>query len=395
MRPGNRKGGHYLITDVLRSHDLLGKYRTIFKIDMHLNDLVQLRLLNQNISKPIAAQVSEIFSHMGALQAQDFAMVRWAVGLRLPGSTDSQIVAALDKGDILRTHVLRPTWHLVSARDIHWMLDLTRERIKTRLKGWHPERRLTERSIVESRGIIAEALADVPFLSRDVLKQAFADHKIPLNDNITSNLLMRAEADGLICSGPIWDNQQTYALLSKRVPDKMTLTREAALAELAKRYFTSHGPATLNDFIWWSGLLQKDARSGLEMNAATLVSEKIGESVFWMSVNQPNYTEMDQIAYLLPAFDEFIVSYADRSAILKSEQQKKLISNNGIFWPMVVVNGEVLGRWKRTQKSDTVQVVVSLFRKPSKTVAAKIEHAAQRFAHFVEKSLRFDIELIE
>ena len=207
-------------------------------------------------------------------------MVRWAVGLRSLECTEQQVLAALNEGKILRTHVLRPTWHLVVAEDIYWLLDLTGERIKTKLKGRHRQLELNAKFVAKSQTALEKVLSEKPWLTRDEIKTAFMQRKIPVDNNRLSHLLVLAELDQLICSGPVHNNQHTYALLEKRVPVKSRRSRDEALAELTRRYFTSHGPATVKDFAWWSGLTLTDIQEGIALNGKKLVSETIDNSVF-------------------------------------------------------------------------------------------------------------------
>jgi hypothetical protein len=201
---------------------------------------------------------------------------------------------------------------------------------------------------------------------------------------------MDAEIDGIICSGAISGKKQTYALLAERVPEKQTFTKDEALTLLAKKYFTSHGPATLADFVWWSGLPVTDARKALEMNKATLISETIGADTYWLSdsINIPT-TSPDSV-YLLPAFDEYLISYKNRSAAITIDHHTKAISNNGIFRPVIVVNGQISGLWKRTIKKDTVLIELDHFRPHNPTEKQLIEKAAELFGRFTGKQMNLN-----
>jgi hypothetical protein len=322
---------------------------------------------------------------MGAMQAQDYAMAKWAIGVRLPGSTDRAIEAALDAGEIIRTHLLRPTWHFASADDIYWMLELTAPRIKAGLKSRHIELGLDETIVRKSNAIIEKALRGGKHLTREELVAQLGKAKIPTDDNRASHLLSRAELDGVVCSGATKGGKQTYALLEDRVPKTKAVTKEEALAKLALKYFASHGPATVQDFAWWSGLSVSDARRALEMVKGRLISETIHTQTLWFA-DDISTTDTESV-YLLPAFDEFIISYKDRSAAIPVENRIKAVSNNGIFRPVVVVNGQVMGIWKRTIKKSVVIVETELFRPPDKTTKSLIEKAAMHYGHFLEKKI--------
>lgn len=324
-------------------------------------------------------------SWMGAMQAQDYYMARWAVGLRLPKVTDKKLQIAIDKGDILRTHLLRPTWHFVSKDDIHWMLDLTGSRIMASMKGRNRQLELTEKLFKKTNTIFRKALKDGNHLTRDELVSRIHKAKIPTDDNRASHIFAWAELEGLICSGPTVRKKQTYALLEERVPERKSLTREEALARLAQKYFSSHCPATVKDFAWWSGLSITDAKKGVESIKQALIQETIGAEKYWLASSYlQEKTKMPSV-FLLPAYDEFIISYKDRTASLVIANQKKAISINGIFRPVIIADGEVTGLWKRTIKSDKVIIETEFFKPPDKSIKVLIERAAGKFGHFLDK----------
>jgi hypothetical protein len=251
---------------------------------------------------------------MGAMQAQDYAMSKWVVGCRLPESTGALIEKALDKGEIIRTHLLRPTWHLVSAKDIHWLLDLSAPQIKAAMKSRNKELEITDALFTKSNTLLEKALAKAKQLTREDLLANLEKAKIALDNNRAAHFLMQAELDGIICSGAIQDKKQTYALLSERAPKAKSIGLEEALGKLAERYFSSHCPATLKDFIWWSGLSVTDAKKALEMAKENFLSEKIGEETYWLT-NHFSIPKKDKASVnMLPAFDEFIISYTDRTS---------------------------------------------------------------------------------
>jgi hypothetical protein len=351
---------------------------------MNLTDIADSRLRNQLIigTKPTA---KEVVSWMGAMQAQDFAMAKWAVGLRMDSGTEETINAALDKGEIIRTHLLRPTWHLVSADDIYWLLELTSPQILSLMKTRHKQLELTEEVLKKSNKVIMKALSQEKHVTREELVKELERVKITNDDNRASHLLVLEEMKGLICSGKIIGNKQTYALLPERVPIKKTLPKEEALAELATRYFTSHGPATLHDFIWWSGLWAKDARQALELAKPKLLSETIEEKTYWFATSYSGKAFDGPSVFLLPAFDEFIISYKDRSAPLAKENHKQAISSNGIFRPVLVVNGQVKGLWKRTTSKNKVLIELNLFSPLQKNIKEIVEEKAATFGHFLGK----------
>lgn len=346
-------------------------------------NIANLRLAAQHLTESRFRTPGDLLSHMGAMQAQDYAMSKWALGCRLPGSTEKEIEAALDTGEILRTHVLRPTWHLVMPADIRWMLALTAPRIKSSMKGRNRELGLDADVLAKSRRCLEKALGRGRHLTRDELRTELETVKIPTDDNRLSHLLAEAELDAVICSGSGGEKKHTYALLDERAPNAKTLPRDEALAELARRYFRSHGPATLADFIWWSGLGIKDAKQAWEATKPLFTEETAGENVYRFDpgLSAPARTQ----TYLLPAFDEFLIAYKDRSASMPVEHKGKAISVNGIFWPILVENGRVKGLWKRSFKGGHLNVETDFFETEEVTGAKKWESAIGKLAAFYGK----------
>src|SRR5581483_11815980 len=221
-------------------------------------ELVQRRLANQGISQPRFKTPREVVTWLGAVQAQDYAAAKWAVALRAQGVTDAAMDQALAEGTILRTHVLRPTWHLVIPEDIRWMLELTAPRIHALMTYQHRQLELDKTVFKRSHAALVKALQGGKQLTRSEITAALQRAGISTDGSRLTYLLGQAEIDGVICSGGRRGKQFTYALLDERAPKAKTLPREQALFELARRYFTSRGPATLQDFVWWSGLAMTD-----------------------------------------------------------------------------------------------------------------------------------------
>jgi len=350
---------------------------------MNINDISRQRLINQQIAEPQFNSVKEVVQWMGAMQAQDFNMAKWAVGVRIPGVTEVQINAAIDSGDILRTHVLRPTWHFVSPKDIGWMLDLSAEHIKTAMRSRDKQLGLTDAVYRKSNAVIEKALIGNNHLTRTELSEILNSAGIALDNNRASHLFVRAEIEKIICSGKNKGKQPTYALLSERVEKPLQLNRDEALAELARRYFISHGPATQQDFIWWSGLSVKEVRQAMESVKDEFICENIQDQIYWFSkVRDVNKVDENKI-YLLPAFDEFIISYKDRTASLPYKDHVKAVSNNGVFRPVIVQNGSVIGIWKRILKKDKVLLETEFFMRDYKDLQKKAEKSFKSYIEFL------------
>jgi len=349
---------------------------------MNLSDIALLRLKSQQICCSQFSSPSELVSYMGALQAQDFAWSKWAVGLRLTDSSESQIENAISESEILRTHVLRPTWHIVSGQDINWMLDLTAPQIKNTANAHHRALGLTPEILEKSAHIIKQALLGHKSLSRDELNSHLEAAGIITTDQRSAHILFSMELEQLLCSGTVKKKQHSYALLAERVEQKERLSSDDAVKKLAAKYFHSHGPATVEDFSWWSGLNLTKARRGLELASADLQSFTLSNSVYWFS---KAITDVEKVsgAFLLPAYDEFIISYKDRSAALPSAHLQKVLNKNGIFWPVVVIDGQVHGTWARTIKKDRVNINVTGFRSFNLKQKKLIEKAASQFGGFI------------
>jgi hypothetical protein len=358
------------------------------RLKLKLPDIAISRLINQQIAKTNFQSAHNVVDWLGAVQAQDFAMAKLAVGLRFHNSTEVKVNTAFDKAEILRTHLLRPTWHLVSYKDIYWMLELSAPRLKSLLKTRLKELELTEKVLTKSFNVIESALADKKSIARNQLVLELKKSKIRVDENRASHIFMQAELDGLICSGINNNNDSTYALLEERIPDKNKLTKEEALAKLAIKYFQSHSPATISDFIWWSGLNVKDAKLSLELVKDHFNKTQIDGMEYWYSNNFSLSDKIKKTIFLLPAYDEFIISYKDRKATLTSEEHKKAISANGLFRPVIILNGKVIGIWKRLIKKDVLDVEVEFFNSQSVSIKNKIEERAEKLGVFWNKGLR-------
>src|SRR5690349_7859666 len=218
--------------------------------DMPSLDILRRRFANQHLTRPQATEPVEIVAHLGAVQAQDYAAAKWALALRLRGATDASLDAAFNAGAILRTHVLRPTWHFVAPADVRWLLELTAPRVRAVSVPYLRKHGLDTAALRKSRRVLERNLAGAA-LTREELAQPLAAAGLPVKGEALAYQLIAAELDGLICSGPRRGKQHSYVLLEERVAPARTLSREEALAELALRYLRSHGPALPQDLAWW------------------------------------------------------------------------------------------------------------------------------------------------
>jgi hypothetical protein len=353
---------------------------------MDISDIIKQRLINQQLAGTKFTTAKEIVSHLGAVQAQDYEMAKWAIGVRL-SKTEKEIEQALNKGEIIRTHILRPTWHFVSADDIRWMLELTAPHIKAASTSMSRHFGLEDKIFKRSNKIIQKALSVGKHLTREELMILLQKKGIATNDVRSIHLMFRAEAEGIVCNGIKRGKQFTYALLDERVPATKSLKKEEALAELAKRYFNSHGYATLQDFCWWSGLTITNAKIGLESIKSTLDSVKINDQAYWTHNNSSTEIKDFESIHFLPAFDEFMVSYKDRSASLDPKNTKSTITTNGIFKPIIIVNGKVEGIWKRTLKKDYMLIEPLFFKSKNKLKKKVLIEALKSYGDFLRMKI--------
>jgi hypothetical protein len=359
-------------------------------MDSVINNFARRRLISQHIGGTELKSPAALVSHMGAMQAQDFNMVKWAIGARIPGVSEEQIDKAFNSGALIRTHLMRPTWHLIVPEDVSWLLELTAPRIKSAARSRHKQLEIDDKLVAKSNALIGKALAGNKHMTRDELMDVLENAGIKARKERSTHLMFCAELDGIVCSGEIRNKEQTYALLSERVPEIKKIERDEALTRLAKKYFTSHCPASAQDFAWWSGLSLGDARRAIELIKPGFNSEKVGEITYWFPDSFVPVSLNTDTEHLLPAFDEYIIAYRDRSASLVFERHKKAVSDNGIFRPIVVINGIVKGVWKRTIKKDAVLIELSLFHPLNKKEMKGIEKAGEKYGKYLGKKIIFN-----
>jgi hypothetical protein len=349
--------------------------------------IAQRRLKSQHLAIKKLKTPASLVSYMGAMQAQDFNMVKWAIGARLPAVTEVQVEKSFNAGKMIRTHLMRPTWHLVTPGDVNWLLELTAPRIRSATKSRQKELEIDDKLVTRSHKLIERALEGNNHLTRNELMDILENAGIRARNQRSSHLMICAELDGIVCSGEIRNKEQTYALLRERVPEIKKIDREEALALLARKYFTSHGPASAADFAWWSGLPLRECRHSIELIRSGLLSEKQGETTYWFADSHAPVSHSAESVHLLPAFDEYTIAYRDRSASLVMEHHKKAVSANGIFKPLIVIDGLVKGIWKRAIKGETVAIELTLFHPLNKKEMKGIERAAQGYGEFLGKKV--------
>lgn len=344
------------------------------------------RLHNQQLTHTAFAQPEQVVQWLGAVQAQDYGAAKWALALRAHNLTDAAIDRAFDAGTILRTHVMRPTWHFVTPADIGWLLALTAPRIKASTAASYRRFELDEAVIGRSQSLLEQALHGGKHLTRPELGRILQQAGIATDDpGRLGRILFRAELDGLVCSGPRRGKQFTYALLAERAPHGRPLRRDEALAELTRRYFTSHGPATMKDYIWWSGLSAADAQAGLDLIKPQLSQDVVDGQTYWLVATPPPASGSASIVHLLPNYDEYLVGYTDRSAAFDAPRTPAANTRDNIlFSHTIAIDGLIIGIWRRMLRPHAVTIESTLFAPLTDDQHSAVAVAVQQYGAFLE-----------
>lgn len=350
---------------------------------MKVTDILIIRLHNQLLAGNQFTHPAQIVAWLGAMQSQNYEMAKWGIGVRLPGITNKQVEDAINKGEIVRTHILRPTWHFVAAEDIHWMLELTAARIKPAYEGYAKMRGVDEAFIKKGVELLPGLIEQHGHLTRIEISEHLIRLGLEVNEvHDVSYVVSKAELEGIVCSGEVRGSKQTYALLHQRVPRKVNLAKEEALEKLARKYFSSHGPATLDDYVWWSGLTKTDARKGIELIKHDFICEEIDGKQYWMRNDIQTPSSEKPLFHLLPAFDEYVVSYKYREEMIDKAYYRKVLTINGIFSPTIHYNGKIVGSWKRVVKKDKVVAELNFFDTTSKKVQGMFGKTIKAYQDF-------------
>lgn len=355
-----------------------------------LSGIARLRAANQRITGQQFEKPADVVAWMGMVQAQDYRASLWAIGLRTKSATEAMIEKAIADRSIVRTWSARGTIHFVEAKDVRWMLDLLAPRAMAGTSRRLRQLELDETTIARCSKTLAGALQGGKQLTRKEIFQRLEDSHISSAGQRGIHIIERLAQQGLICFGPRNGNQKTFVLLPEWVPDARRMAREDALAELASRYFASHGPATLHDFAWWAGLTLAIAKASIEMAGSRLVQEVVEGRSYWLSPSTPTAGTPAAAACFLPAFDEFLLGYTDRIAVLEKRFARRANTGGGIIKPTIVFNGRIEGTWKRTFKIGGVVVFPNWFTKPDESRLHAITRAARQYARFL--GLDFSLE---
>ena len=344
------------------------------------------RLVAQHLAFPPRHTATEVVSHMGALQAQEFAMAKWAIGLRSNALHEIDVDKAFHAGKIIRTHVLRPTWHFVAPEDLRWIIQLTAPRVHQANAFMYRQCELTPALFKRSDKIIAAALEGGKHLTREELQTELARKKIVAESFRLGYLMMHAELERLICSGPRSGNQFTYALIDERVPAQKKISTTEALRKLTLRFFTSRGPATAEDFKYWSALTMKEVNRGLELCQSELQHEIIEHTTYYFHDTITSLPAHAQTTFLLPDYDEFGMSYKNKKEIIHPQFNGTYNYNR-----MFAVDGLIAGSWKRTLSGKKVTLEILKNVKLNKKQDVALAQAARKFAAFIDKEADINV----
>jgi hypothetical protein len=349
-------------------------------------DLTHIRLYNQHISSPTFETAGEVVTWLGAVQGQEYNQSLWGIGLRMRGATEAGIESAIADRSVARTWFMRGTLHFVPGADLRWMLALMAPYMRRFINnvGNYHKLGLDDTLFVKSQSAIEKALLGGKQLMRTELAAALEGAGIEARGIRLSLLLQRAQADGVICYGMRRGKQVTFTLIDEWLPPSGMLERDEALAEFAGRYFRSHGPATVQDFAAWSSLNLTDARAGLEAVKSHLEQETIDGKTYWFAPSTPNPGQPTSITYLLPDYDELVMGYKDRSALMDPALLAKVGTVlDTAFSPPLLIDGKIVGKWSRTFKSKEVIVLINPLAPLTEAETRAVEGEAERFGRFV------------
>jgi hypothetical protein len=351
-----------------------------------LPEVARYRLTSQQLADSKLQSAGDIIKWLGAVQGQEYAQTKWGLGLRLKNLSDDIVEQDFTNGKIIRTHLLRPTWHLVSVEDIRWLLMLTAPRVNAINAYMYRQLELDNTIFKRSHKILEKSLQGGKQLTREAINESFKRNKIEAEGHRLSYIMMYAELAGLICSGARQGNQFTYALLDERIPPSKSISRDEALAELTKRYFTSRGPATIKDFSTWSGLTLTECKKGIEITKNLFEKELVDRNEYYFTESILINKKQIHDIHLLPIYDEFIMGYKDRSALMIFKSKLKSISKFH-YNCMVVYDGQIFGTWKRSFTANAVNVEFDFFRPPDKNQRKALSRAVHRLGEFTNMTV--------
>jgi Winged helix DNA-binding domain len=361
---------------------------------MHMEprDIANARLVNQHIDGARLETPVDVLASMGAIQGQDYLAGLWAIGLRCKAATQKDVEEAIAKRKIVRSWLLRGTLQFAASADVRWILRVIYPRLTRHSLLSERRLKISSETVTRSQLLISEALKRGGRLEREKIYRILEDGGITTGDAHGYHLLRRAAWDGLICLGTHDGRRPTFVLLDDWVAARgLDVSADEALMELALRYFTSHGPATLKDYVQWSGLRISDAKKGITLaSSSRLVTEEVDGKTYFMARNKTSTGGASSV-HLLPTFDEYVLGYNDRSAILGNEKRQQFLNAgkitfahpNGIFLSTIVIDGQIVGTWRhKNEKGRSVLTIIPYLRLGGEETEG-VERAAERYGRFV------------
>ena len=315
-------------------------------------------MLSQQLASPVFSLPEEVVAHLGAVQAQEYRLMRWAVAMRTRKPSASAFCRAYDSGRIIRVHLFRGTWQLVSGDDYRWMMDLCSGKARRVIEGWMHANHISipDEEYLRIKDIMVRCAGDLGSVTKEDFVEALARRDITMDDHRLSYHIRMAELDGTLCSGNLHPLKATYSLAEKKVPGAGALNRDEAMALLTRKYFQSHSPATLEDFIWWTGMNAGDCRRGIAALGNELRTERWNNTEFYIHEKARIRGFRSGSALLLPPYDEYLIGYKSRGIVLPEEHRHRAHNNSGNFYPIVLRDGIVCGCWKPFEKTLTADL---------------------------------------
>lgn len=339
------------------------------------------RLHNQHLTGDLLADPAAVVTHLGAVQAQEYAVAKWSLGQR-SGTDDATVQRALDEGRIVRVHALRPTWHFLAAEDFAWIQALTGPRVHQLNAYYYRQLGIDDDLTRAFRTRVDKLLADGNHLTRKEIAEALAADGIDATGNRLAYLIMAAELDGLMCSGAMRGKQQTYALAAERLPATAPRDADEALAAFTIGFFTSHGPATVKDFAWWSSFPVARIRAGLTLAGPALESFDLGSQTFWYAPAPPPPAQPSPRAHVVQGYDECVVAYTESRRILNLSGVDLGVGNDNLLIHPILLDGQLAGSWRRVATAKRITAEVSWRITPTKPQQRALAAAFAEYAAF-------------
>ncbi len=360
------------------------------RILLEEHEIIQSRLEAQHLTDSPAIGPGEVVAGMAAMQSQDYSGSLWAVGMRSrEGTVVNDILETIESAEVVRTWLNRGTIHFSHSSDTRWLMELFSPgllktgQIRDRNLG------LTEKVVDQVEEAMVQALREKGILTRTEMYEVMnGTGLVKTKGNLGYHLLYRAAWDGLICFGPQIGNEQAFALAEKWLPESKSLGEDQAISKLALKYISGHGPATVRDFSWWSGLKLSQCRWGLENNSDSIEKVTVGTDEYYM-MREGGKGRTTHKAHFLPAFDEYLVGYSDRQLVLNGFPKESVVMKNGTFKPVIILDGKVAGIWKSRESRDKLHIQANMFTKPGPDELQLMKEAVMRIGVFRGKEALF------